>query len=294
MDVIAVANAAHGFDGEARNPMNTHFGALIREWRRQRGISQLELAARANSSQRHVSFLESGRSNPSRTMVLALTEALDMPLRARNEILAAAGFAPFYPDRPLASIELAHTRSILARMLEHHEPYPAIVLDLGWNVLMLNPAAARLVQLCVPQRRRGHSFEGLNLLRLMCDANGLRPYIASWAHTGPALFARLRREAAAYPGSPADRLLRELVDEKAFPPFVEPEDGPLDPTIAVELKLGDQRIKLVNTLTTFGTPQDIAIQELRIEMSFPADDASDQLLHAWADASRLRMGSSAD
>jgi transcriptional regulator with XRE-family HTH domain len=262
--------------------MNNHFGALIREWRRRRGISQLELAARANSSQRHVSFLESGRSKPSRTIVLVLTEALDMPLRARNEILVSAGFAPFYPQRPIAAVELAHTRSILTRMLAHHEPYPAIVLDLGWNVLMLNRTASHLVRLCVPCANPDRSFEGLNLLRLMCDPAGMRPYIASWVHTGPALFARLRREAAAYPGSPADRLVCDLIDERAFPPFVERESEPLDPTIPLELQLGDQRLRLVNTLTTFGTPQDIAVQELRIDMSFPADDASDRLLHAWA------------
>jgi transcriptional regulator with XRE-family HTH domain len=266
--------------------MNSRFATLLREWRHKRGVSQLELAGRANSSQRHVSFLESGRSQPSRSIVLALTEALDLPLRARNEILAAAGFAPFYPDRPLAATELAQTRSILSRMLEHHEPYPAIVLDLGWNVLMLNRAAAQLFERCLPQSDPGPSREGLNLFWLMCDARGLRPLIASWAHTGPALFGRLRREAAAYPGSAADRLLQALIEEKACPPFVEPEDGLLEPTIPMELKIGDERLKLVNTLTTFGTPQDIAVQELRIEMSFPADDASDRLLHRWAEESR--------
>src|SRR5215469_11604742 len=110
--------------------MTAGFAVLLRDWRKRRGISQLELAGRANSSQRHVSFLESGRSQPGRSVVLALAEALDLPLRARNEILLAAGFAPLYPDRPLAATELAQTRAMLVRMLEHHEPYPAIVLDL--------------------------------------------------------------------------------------------------------------------------------------------------------------------
>jgi transcriptional regulator with XRE-family HTH domain len=265
-----------------RNGVKAQFGALIREWRRRRGISQLELAARANSSQRHVSFLESGRSLPSRATVLALTEALDLPLRARNEILLAAGFAPLYPDRRLAATELAPARSILARMLAHHEPYPAIVLDLGWNVQMLNRAAAHLVRACIPHADPGGSFEGVNLLRLMCDAQGMRPRIASWARTGPALVARLRREAADHPGSQADRLLQELMDAKAFPPFGAPEGRSLEPTIPLELRLGESCLRLVNTLTTFGTPQDVALQELRVEMSFPADDASDRLLHAWA------------
>jgi transcriptional regulator with XRE-family HTH domain len=220
-----------------RNGVKAQFGALIREWRRRRGISQLELAARANSSQRHVSFLESGRSLPSRATVLALTEALDLPLRARNEILLAAGFAPLYPDRRLAATELAPARSILARMLAHHEPYPAIVLDLGWNVQMLNRAAAHLVRACIPHADPGGSFEGVN---------------------------------------------QELMDAKAFPPFGAPEGRSLEPTIPLELRLGESCLRLVNTLTTFGTPQDVALQELRVEMSFPADDASDRLLHAWA------------
>jgi transcriptional regulator with XRE-family HTH domain len=267
--------------------MTAGFAALLREWRKRRGFSQLELAGRANSSQRHVSFLESGRSRPSRGVVLALTEALDLPLRARNQILAAAGFAPLYPDRPLASTELAQVRTILARLLAHHEPYPAIVLDLGWDVLMLNRAAEELVARCLPRQETGLSGERLNLFRLMCDERGLRPVITSWSQTGPALFARLRREATAHPGSAADHLLQAIATEKALPPFVEPEDEIFEPAIALELSVGPERLKLVNTLTTFGTPQDVALQELRIEMSFPADEASDRLLQRWAEESRI-------
>jgi transcriptional regulator with XRE-family HTH domain len=288
MQVIGGTKPARGNDRRNERSMPTDLGGRIREWRRFRGISQLELAFRANSSQRHVSFLESGRSKPSRNLLLALTQALDMPLRARNEILVTAGFAPFFPGRPLQSTELSQTRLLLARMLAHHEPYPAIVLDLGWNILMSNRPAARLLRLCVPERSPDRSLEGLNLMRLMCDPGGMRPYIASWNHTGPVLLARLRREASANPGSPADRLLRELIEENAFPPPDEPAEPPLEPTIPVELKLGDQRLKLVNTLTTFGTPQDVTIQELRIDMSFPADEASDRILHAWAEETRRR------
>ena len=250
----------------------------MKQWRHDRHASQLELASIANSSQRHVSFLESGRSQPSRGMVLALAEALDLPLRARNELLAAAGFAPFYPERALASADLAGARAILERILLHHDPYPAFVLDVGWNLLMHNRAAGRLIRLCVPASGVGESLVGINFLRLMCDPAGMRPFIASWPMTGRALLARLRREAATHPRSAVGRLLDELIERDAFPRFVEPEDEPVDVTIPVEFAVGARRIRLINTLTTFGTPQDVSVQELRIEMSFPADDESERLL----------------
>lgn len=257
-------------------------GALMRHWRKARGVSQFDLAIAAGTSQRHVSFLESGRSKASRTMILALAEALDLPLRARNEILAAAGFAAYYPERSLAAAELAQAAAMLGRILDHHEPYPALVLDGGWNILKLNAAAARLLALLSPKAADGHGVQGVNFLRLMCDPDGMKPHIVSWAHTGPALLARLRREAAACPGAAAERLLRELLAKNAFPPFVGADEGPLDANIPVEFKLGDRSVRLVNTLTTFGTPQDVALQELRIEMSFPADPESERILRRLA------------
>ncbi len=210
-------------------------------------------------------------------MVLALAERLDLPLRGRNEMLAAAGYAAFYPERSLNSEVLAPTVAILKRMLEHHEPYPAFVLDGGWNLLMINRAAARLF---APARdgARDRETVGANFLRLMCEANGLRPLIASWPRTGAALLARLRREAAANPGSQSGALLRQLLAEDVFPPFGVVEQS--DATIPIELRIGERSVRLITTTTTFGTPQDVALQELRVEMSFPADKESEAFLRS--------------
>ncbi len=268
-------------------------GSMLRDWRKARNVSQLELAMRAETSQRNISFVESGRTDPSREMVLKLIEALDLPLRARNEILLAAGYAPLYPERPLSGADMTLPSEMLDRMLEHHEPYPAIVIDGAWNVVRNNRAAARIIAHCVPPRVIKEISAGgaLNFLRLMCTPEGMKSRIRNWPHVGAALMARLRREAVAYPGSPSEVLLRELLAAKLLPPF-QPADTPLEAVIPVDFDLSGTRLRLFNTLTTFGTPQDVTLQELRIEMSFPADEASDKLLHRWGDESSREMARS--
>ena len=260
----------------------TMLGTLLRQWRKNRNVSQLELAMRANTSQRNLSFVESGRTRPSREMVLKLVHALDLPLRARNEVLLAAGFAPFYPDRTLTSAGMELPYRMLERMLAHHEPYPAMVLDAGWNIVMHNRAVARIIERCVPAIALAefYSPEGLNFLRLACDPKGLRGRIANWSHVGRALLSRVRREALAHPGGPSELLLRDLLTHNLLPPFSAGEP-PLEAVMPVELDLGDGYLRLFNTLTTFGTPQDVVLQELRIEMLFPADNPSDAILQGW-------------
>lgn len=270
-------------------------GTLLRQWRRSRNVSQLELAMRANTSQRNLSFVESGRTHPSREMVLKLTDALDLPLRARNEVLLAAGFAPFYPDRTLTSAGMELPFRMLERMLAHHEPYPAMVLDAGWNVVMHNRAAGRIFERSVaaPALAEFSSPKGVNFLRLVCDPRGMRNRIRNWPHVGRALLARLRREALAYPGGPSELLLRDLLTHNQLPPF-SAGAPPLEAVMPVELDLADDYLRLFNTLTTFGTPQDIVLQELRIEMSFPADNPSDTILRKWeTHASAMASNSSA-
>jgi transcriptional regulator with XRE-family HTH domain len=256
------------------------FGAVLSQWRKARNVSQLELALRAEISQRHVSFMETGRALPSREMALKLAEALDVPLRARNEILLAAGYAPFYPERKLDSQETIRAMQILKRMLDHHEPYPAMVLDGAWNIVMKNRASSRIIGACLPDASLAQfSRSGkLNFMRVMCSSNGLRPHIRSWSQTGRVLLTRLRREAAAYPGSASEILLRELLAQKVFPEFTESTNAPLNSVIPLELIVKGKLLRLINTLTTFGTPQDVTLQELRIEMSFPADDSTDRNL----------------
>ena len=271
------------------------FGVLLREWRGRRHTSQLDLAMRAEISQRHVSFVESGRARPSREMVLKLAAALEVPLRARNEMLVAAGYAPLYPERPLHAAELTIAHHALERILGHHEPYPAMVLDGAWNIVMRNATSSRIIEHCVDQNAMKQlSPDGrLNFIRMMFAPNGMRRHVRNWAHIGPVLMTRLRREAAAYPGSPSDLLMRELLAGDASPPTPTgiPEEL-LEPVIPLELRIDDVRLRLVNTITTFGTPQDVTLQELRIEMSFPADGETDHVLRHWGrvegDASAAR------
>jgi transcriptional regulator with XRE-family HTH domain len=256
------------------------FGTVLAQWRKARSVSQLELALRAEISQRHVSFMETGRAKPSREMALKLAEALDVPLRARNEVLLAAGYAPFYSERKLDSQEMIRAAQVLKRMLDHHEPYPAMVLDGEWNIVMKNQASTRIISACLsdaalPEFSRNGK---LNFMRVMCSPKGLRPHVRNWTQTGRVLLTRLRREAAAYPGSASEILLRELLAQKVFPEFTESAGAPLSPVIPLELIVNGELLRLINTLTTFGTPQDVTLQELRIEMSFPADDASDRIL----------------
>jgi transcriptional regulator with XRE-family HTH domain len=268
-------------------------GTLLRQWRKSRNVSQLELAIRADTSQRNVSFVESGRTHPSRDMVLKLADALDLPLRARNEVLLAAGFAPFYPERRLTSAGMELPYRMLEQMLAHHEPYPAMVLDAGWNMVMHNRAAGRVIERSVPALALAEfsSPEGVNFLRLVCDPKGMRSRIRNWPHVGRALLARLRREALAYPGGPSEVLLRDLLTHNLLPPFWASEPQ-LEAVMPVELELGDDCLRLFNTLTTFGTPQDVVLQELRIEMSFPADNSSDVILRDWETHASARASDS--
>jgi transcriptional regulator with XRE-family HTH domain len=231
-------------------------GVLLREWRGVRHVSQLTLALEAGISQRHLSFIESGRAKPSREMVLHIAAALDMPLRARNDLLGAAGFASFYPERPLDASKMERAREALGRILAHHEPYPAMVLDRSWNIVMRNRAAARIVARCVDETAMAQlSPDGrLNFLRMYFDSNGMRPRVRSWDRTGPSLIARVRREAAAYPGSPSETLLRELLPGAPAGMIPDDEDLPLEPTVTLEIDIDGVILRLFNTLTTFGTP----------------------------------------
>jgi transcriptional regulator with XRE-family HTH domain len=248
-------------------------------------MSQLALALAATVSQRHVSFLESGRAAPSRDMIARLADALDLPLRARNELLAAAGFAPAYSERTLDQSEMHAIRDILTRILSHHEPYPAMVLDGSWNIVLRNAANRRIMTACCagvdPLQNAG--AHPVNFIRLMFAANGLRPCVRNWPQVAAQLLARLRREARAYPGSPSDLLYHELSSRAQEWLAKTVTLAPLALTIPLELEVRpNSLLRLTNTLTTFGTPLDVSLQELRIEMAYPVDDRSRELLDEWA------------
>lgn len=270
---------------QRRRPLRAdHFGVRLSEWRMRRRESQLDLANSANISQRHLSFVESGRTLPSRDMVVRLCEALDIPLRARNELLLSAGYAALYPERSLDLLEMAGVRDALDRIVSHHEPYPAFVVDRAWHVVTSNASAARLVSACFDAATlQALSPDGtLNFMRMMFEPSQMRPRILNWPSVGPRLLSRLRNEARGDPNSPSMTLLKEL-SPSAEPSVALEEQEQLElPIVPLELRIDGATLRLFNTITTFGTPQDVGLQELRIEMSFPMDAATRDFLAAGA------------
>jgi transcriptional regulator with XRE-family HTH domain len=264
--------------------MKSGFGSTLSEWRAVRRLSQLDLALLAGISQRHISFVESGRAQPSRDMIFKLAEALDLPLRARNELFLAAGYAPAYPERRLDLSEMKAAREALELILNHHEPYPAIVMDINWNIVMRNEAASRIVNYCVGADALRQLFPDgmINFVELMFAPNGLRPHIVNWTHSRAALLRRLRREAAGNAGSPSETLRRKFDHDTPRASDISFLEESIDPILPLELRIGDTRLRLFNTFTTFGTPQDVSLQELRIDMSFPADEVTRRFLDAAA------------
>ncbi len=242
-------------------------GTLLKHWRGVRRVSQLELALRAEVTPRHVSFVETGRSNPSREMVLTLARALDVPLRERNQMLLAAGFAPSYRQSALDEPALAQVRAALERILSHHEPYPAVVMDRHWNVTQTNEAAASLFAWLLD----GAEVGAPNVVRMMFGP--LRPYVANFSDVGEALIQRVHREAVGGVVDPATTdLLEEVLALPGIPAAWRVPDfarGTL-PIIPVEFAKGDEAVSYFSTVTTFGTPQDVTLQEIRLECFFPA------------------------
>jgi transcriptional regulator with XRE-family HTH domain len=265
--------------------MKSGFGSILSEWRAVRRLSQLDLALLADISQRHISFVESGRAQPSRDMIFKLADGLDLPLRARNDLFLAAGYAPAYPERRLDLAKMKAAREALEMILGHHEPYPAVVMDGSWNIVMQNAAASRIIAACVGRDALRQLFPDsvLNFMQLMFSPNGLRPHVLNWTHTRLALLNRLRREAAGKPNSPSG-ILRRQFDSDAPGARAEsmPHDEAGEPMLSLELRVGDNRLRLFNTFTTFGTPQDVLLQELRIDMSFPADETTRRFLEVAA------------
>lgn len=261
--------------------MKSGFGSILSEWRAIRRASQLDLALTTGVSQRHISFVESGRAQPSRELILKLAGGLDLPLRTRNELLLAAGYAPVYRERPLDLAEMRPAREALDRILKHQEPFPAIVTDAAWNIVMKNKAASRIIAFCIKMGGKPQPATNppLNFMRLMFGLDGLRPHILNWNETRSVLMNRLRREAIANPSSPSAELFQNLRKEaKAQCGKACRLDEPLDPVLPLELLVDGTHLRLFTMFTTFGTSQDIALQELRIDLSFPADEPTRQFL----------------
>jgi transcriptional regulator with XRE-family HTH domain len=246
------------------------FADVLRSWRRRRGVSQLELALRAGTTQRHVSFIERGRSMPGRGMVIRLAEALEMPLRHRNALLLSAGYAPAYQERRLDDPQLDPVRSALERVLAGHEPYPAVLTDGGADLVSANGAFARLV---------GAVAEPVNLPRLLLSPDGLAPRIVNLDEWGWHVVDGVARHAARAADPRLDALAAELA--QLLPPRRR-DPPPLG--VAVPLRLRDDRgeLSLLTTLAHFATTTDVTISELTLEAFLPADDATARALRAVA------------
>jgi transcriptional regulator with XRE-family HTH domain len=254
-------------------------GTLLREWRSARGKSQLALAVHAGVSSRHLSFIETGRASPSRDMVLLLSDALEVPLRERNALLEAAGFAPVFRETSLEDAEMGLVKKALSVLVHSHGANPAVLVNRRCDVLMSNAAALKFMSWLLPAEALGNGVAS-NMLRLIFSPEGLRPFLENWNEVSAEVAYRLRRDLL---GSD-DAMLREIVG-----PDVElPSSSPALTTttrrasivLPLRLRRGDVRMNLFSTVTTIDSPLDVTLQELRVEAMFAADDESAQQLAA--------------
>jgi transcriptional regulator with XRE-family HTH domain len=271
---------------DSRSPrIDVAFGLQLRAWRQTRHLSQEELAARAGVSARHLSFVENGRSQPSRELVLALAGALEVPLRERNTLLAAAGFAAAFRASPLDGEVLASLRRAIDHMLEQQEPYGAVVVDGTWSLLRMNRGAQRMFHRFPITTEAGRDA-ARNLLLATVHPEALRPYIVNWTDVAGHLVARLQHEVAARPGDDAlSRLLARVLAQPGVPAEwrIFAPGRTAAPFLPVHLRSDQLEVKLFTMLTSIGTPLDVTAEELHIESYFPADSASEAALRALED-----------
>ena len=245
------------------------FGAQLRRWRGQRGLSQLALALQADVSARHLSWLETGKAAPSRAMVLRLAERLELPLRERNGLLTAAGYAPLYRERPLDDPTLARARDALQRLLTAHEPWPALAVDRHWNLVAHNRMLPLLLQGLPPELLAAPA----NVLRVSLHPQGLAPMIVNLGAWRSHVLQRLQRQLAASGDPELAELLTEL---RALPGDAEAADDQTFDDVVVPLSLNTPlgRLDFITTITVFGAPHDVTLSEIAIETLLPADEAT--------------------
>ena len=256
-------------------------GAQLREWRQRRRMSQLDLAGHAEVSTRHLSFLETGRALPSREMVLRLADRLEVPLRERNRLLTAAGYAPLYREHALADPAMQAPAQAVERVLKAHEPYPALAVDRHWNMVACNRMVPLLLSTLPPEIL----VPPLNVLRLSLRPDGLAPRIVNLAQWRHHLLHRLQQQVRAS----ADPVLAALAEELRalpVPEGTEPAAAHPDTSVYVPLRLRTTTgvLNLISIITVFGTPTDITLSELALETFFPADEETGATLRGLADA----------
>jgi transcriptional regulator with XRE-family HTH domain len=248
-----------------------YFGVLLRQWRAVRGRSQLTLALDAAISTRHLSCIETGRAKPSREMVLRLSEALEIPLRERNTLLLAAGYAPLYRQTSLDAPEMEAARQAVDLFLRQQEPYPAIVIDRYWNILQMNFGSEHFLA----RFPISDSLKPYNSVRLVFHPEGLRPFIENWEDIASFIIQRVHHAVAA---NPSDETMKSLLEEVLNYPDIPSRWRVLDlddsppPFLTINYRWKTSTLRMLSTLTSFGTAQDIALQETHIEIFFPADE----------------------
>ncbi|MHC2249829.1 helix-turn-helix domain-containing protein [Bradyrhizobium elkanii] len=266
------------------------FAASLRWWRQRKGHSQLELAGRADISQRHLSFLELGRAAPSRDMVIRLAAALDVPLRQQNALLVAAGFAPVWRQTDLAAPELAQIRYALDFILAQQEPFPAVVVDRHWNLLLANSGAGQLVEFLVGPLAPGTA---VNLADALVAPDVLRPYLTNWTEVAGYFVRSVEADAAADGTTTTAELLKRLLAYDGVEAVLAAPPGPTSgPVLPMLFRKGGVSLQLFTTIATLGTPQDVTLQELRIESFFPIDEETAQIFRNWSKANAAKAAQS--
>ena len=257
------------------------FPSRLSWWRRKRGLSQLELAMTAACSQRHISFLELGRTKPSREMVLRLSGALDLPLRQSNELLLAAGYAPVWAETDLGATPLAPIRDALDYILAQQEPFPAVVADRRWNLLQANKGAVAMVEFLVGPIKPGAA---INLADALVAPDVLRPHLANWSEVVRHFLRSVEADAAADATPETAALLDRLLSYRDVRETISqvPPKGGDAPILPMHFQKGRTKLRLFTTIATLGTPQDITLQELRIESFFPMDEETREAFRKWA------------
>lgn len=253
------------------------FPHLLKIWRQKRRLSQLDLALSAGVSQRHVSYLESGRAKPSRNMILQLSETLEVPLRERNDWLTAAGFAPVFRARPLDDPQMGQVMAAVRMMLANAAPFPAVAIDRAWNIRMSNAPFDLLSAMIGTDVWARVGGDGRNLMRLFFHPNGIRSFVVNWAAIAPLLWHRAQREAETLGGQEMKQVLLELAEYQDADTLWAAEDAALVPVLPLEMVKDGVRVSLFTVIATFGTAQDVNADELRIESFFPADEATECL-----------------
>ncbi|HUH84493.1 MAG TPA: helix-turn-helix transcriptional regulator [Stellaceae bacterium] len=261
------------------------FGVLVRRWRLHRRMTQMDFAAAASTSTRHLSYLETGRAQPSREMVMRLAQCLEIPLRERNALLLSAGYAPGFTERPLG--ELTAARRAIEQILEAHKPYPAFAIDRHWNIVLSNRAIPQIYVDVAPELMR----PPVNAIRLTLHPRGMAPRIVNFAEWRQHVIAELKRHIDARPDPGTEALLAEV---RAYPSpptrvEVEAEEGAQRYATPLKIATDDGIVSFLGTTTVFGTPMDVTLSELALEMLFPADARTAAIVNALSSGERVAV-----